>query len=409
MAQSLGLTAYRALARRSPLVAQNFDQARPEGELVWFHAGEKDNSLPLEDLALRLGTLRPNVSLLVTYPEGSDLPPPQDRGKVALFQLPLPSEHPQAVEDFLSHWRPDLCLWAWGGLRPNLILGAAEAGCTMIMADAESSGFDGRRDRWLPDLTRRVLSRFDLAFARSAAGRKRLMQLGLSGDRIEIAAPLLAGGQPLDCVESDLEELTQSLAGRAVWFATRVLPKEVSIVLSAHDKALRLSHRLLLVINPALASQSAAIAARATDLNMPHASWSDGQFPEDSTQVLIAEDPADRGLFFRLAPVSFLGSSLIAGEKGCDPFDAATLGSAVLYGPKVGNHLGSYSRLAAAGAARIVNDESALGTAVTRLIAPDQAATMAHAGWDVISQGAEVADRVLEALQDRLDQRIGRA
>jgi 3-deoxy-D-manno-octulosonic-acid transferase len=34
---------------------------------------------------------------------------------------------------------------------------------------------------------------------------------------------------------------------------------------------------------------------------------------------------------------------------------------------------------------------------------------MAHAGWDVISQGAEVADRIQEAVQEALDQRAAEA
>ena len=120
---------------------------------------------------------------------------------------------------------------------------------------------------------------------------------------------------------------------------------------------------------------------------------------------MVTDDPGDRGLFFRVAPVSFLGSSLVQGNGGCDPLDAAALGSAVLYGPKVRHFMASYTRLAAAGAARIVNDADALGTAVSRLIAPDQAATMAHAGWDVISQGAALTDRVVDLVQDALDQR----
>ncbi|MFC6641884.1 hypothetical protein [Sulfitobacter profundi] len=41
------------------------------------------------------------------------------------------------------------------------------------------------------------------------------------------------------------------------------------------------------------------------------------------------------------------------------------------------------------------------------MIAPDQAATMAHAGWDVISEGAELADRVIELIQDSLDDHAG--
>ena len=83
------------------------------------------------------------------------------------------------------------------------------------------------------------------------------------------------------------------------------------------------------------------------------------------------------------------------------------MGAAILYGPKVRHFLPSYTRLAAAGAARIVNDAEGLGTAVSRLIAPDHAATMAHAGWDVISRGAVLVDQISEMVQDALDQSMG--
>ena len=191
-----------------------------------------------------------------------------------------------------------------------------------------------------------------------------------------------------------------------MWFAAQVLPSEVPTVLSAHEKAMRLSHRLLLILNPASQSHADTCARLATERNMNTLRWDAGEFPDDGTQVLISEDPADRGLFYRIAPVSFLGSTLVSGGEGCDPFDAASLGSAILYGPKVRHYLPSYSRLAAAGAARIVNDTDALGTAVSRLIAPDQAAAMAHAGWDVISQGAENTDKVIDLIQSELDAQV---
>ena len=108
-----------------------------------------------------------------------------------------------------------------------------------------------------------------------------------------------------------------------------------------------------------------------------------------------------------MAPVSFLGGSLVAGREGVDPLEAAALGSAVLYGPRVGRHLQSYSRLASAGAARIINDSAALGMAVSRLVAPDQSAIMAHAGWDVVSEGAALTDRITDLVQDTLDTQFG--
>lgn len=406
MARSLGLTAYRALAGRKDASGTSPNVPRPMGELVWMHAAEAGNLIAIYDLAARLCTARPGLNVLITQAEGderSTLPPHAEH--IILLQ-PVPGEHPDAVRDFLDHWVPDLCLWIWGALRPNLVLETKARGCSMILVDADKKGFDGRRDRWLPDLTGELLGNFSNVLARSAAAKNRLGQLGLARDDIEVTSALQAGGQALACVDSDLADLSEALNARPVWFAAKVQPAEVPIVLRAHRNASRLSHRLLLILNPAETDQATKVADQAAEDGFDVIHWEESGAPDDTTQVIVAEDSRDRGLFFRVAPVSFLGSSLVSGPAACDPFEAAALGSAVLYGPKVRYYLPSYSRLAAAGAARIVNDATALGTAVTRLIAPDQAATMAHAGWDVISNGAELTDKVTDLVQDALDLRL---
>lgn len=401
MARSLGLAAYRAMARRGSVEIAPPDVARPKGELAWIHAAEPGNLLAVQDLARRLSSMRTDLSVMITHPD-CDAPKPDQ----PLIQVAPPAEHPDAVKAFLDHWQPDCCIWAWGDLRPNLVLDTAARGCPMFLIDADAQGFDGRRDRWMPDVTTRLLTQFGTVLARSEAGAWRLVQLGLARRQIEVTSPLVAGGQALGCADSDLTDLSAAIGGRPVWFAAKVALREVPVVLSAHRQATRMSHRLLLILLPADPAETAEMLALAQARDFTCVTWSDGIFPDESTQVMISEEPADRGLFFRLAPVSFLGSSLIPDHGGCDPFEAAALGSAVLYGPKVRTFMPFYSRLAAAGAARIVNDADALGTAVSRLIAPDQAAAMAHAGWDVISQGAALTDRVIDLVQDALDTRV---
>lgn len=405
MKRSLGLTAYRALARRSAVTTGGPTVARPAGELVWIHAGEPGNLIAVKDLAARLCAMRDGLHVMITLPEG-EAPPSTGYSDAALILQSVPGEHPDGVTAFLDHWQPDSCIWVWGALRPNAILEVAVRRCPLFLIDVDTRGFDGRRDRWLPDVTRRLLLQFTCVLARSGAGARRLAQLGLPKENVQVTSPLVAGGQALPCLDSDLAELSSAVAGRPMWFATRVLPEEVAIVLSAHARALRLSHRLLLILHPADPAQTQTVMEQCKARGHVVVDWSEGAYPDDSTQVMVTEDPEERGLFFRMAPVSFIGSSLRQVEDGCDPFEAAALGSAVLYGPKVRHFMPSYTRLAAAGAARIVNDADALGTAVSRLIAPDQAAAMAHAGWDVISQGAALTDKVIDLVQDALDKRV---
>lgn len=408
---SLGLTAYRALSRHTRKLPEGAPLlARPSGELVWIHAGEPGNLLAVQDFAMRLIMARDGLQVLITLPdqERAQRPAPA-RNDPSLTQITGPSEHPAEVSAFLDHWQPDSCIWIWGGLRPNLVLETANRGCPMFLIDADARGFDGRRDRWLPALARRLLSKFDTVFARSAADCKRLSRLDLPPETLHETGPLLAGGQVLPCVDSDLNDLSAAMGGRPAWFAACVSKKEIGVVLGAHKQALRLSHRLMLILQPDDPAMLPELLQQAANRNMTTAQWDDGQFPDDTTQLLVSSHAAERGLFFRLAPVSFLGGTLIQGGSGrCDPLEAASLGSAILYGPRLRQFMPSYSRLAAAGAARIVNDMDALGTAVSRLIAPDQAATMAHAGWDVISQGAELTDRIIDLVQDALDRELSR-
>jgi 3-deoxy-D-manno-octulosonic-acid transferase len=217
-------------------------QQRPEGELVWIHAGEPENLLAVQDLAGRLTQSRPGSSVLITLARHAATPARVDAN---VHQIAVPNEHPASISAFLDHWHPDTCIWVWGGLRPNLVIEAASRKCPMFLIDADVQGFDKTRSRWMPDLTRRILSHFDVVLARSAAGKKKLMQLGLDAADIEQTASLTSGGQVLPVIEQDLPDLSAAMGGRPAWFAAQISEQETDIVLSAHMQALRLSHRLL--------------------------------------------------------------------------------------------------------------------------------------------------------------------
>jgi len=356
----------------------------------------------MQDVARRLKTLRPGLHALITFGEFTQTEAEMlPRG--ADWVCPVMQDAPNYTRAFLTHWRPDICVWTGGYFLPNLLVSAREQGMPMLLVDADEDGVRSSAGRWIPTLSGKSLSCFDYIFASGPATAERLIRKGIALSKVKVSAPLQISSNPPAVNEEHVDETVQMLAGRLVWLAAHIQADEIDTVLDAHVQAARLSHRLLLVLTPGPGTSAEQLkdAVRARDLRW--VSWDDGEEPDDFCQVVLTEGGAEMGHWYRVAPVTFLGSSLAAGHGGSDPYDAAALGSAILYGPNVREHLTVYSRLASAGAARIVKDAEGLGVGVMRLIAPDNAASMALSAWEVVSEGAEITDQLLDLIQDYLD------
>lgn len=386
-------------ARSGPVLPDN--PPRPSGELIWLHVTGIDRRSALLRLGQRLAEVRPGLSLL--YTAGPAVPPPARLRGAAVWQALPPDVGAAEAERFVQHWAPDCCLWSGGAPRAALLAAASNAGVPLFLVDAAEDDLQAGGLTWLPPLRRDAYGRFDVALARDESAARRLRRLGMQSDRISVIGRLQEGSGPLPCDEAEFEALSGLLATRPVWLAAMTQPAEVPRVLQAHLAALRLAHRLLLILVPDSPADGDAAAADIATVGLLAARRSAGETPDDSTQVCLADTRGEMGLWYRLAPVTFMASSLEPGHGGRDPYEAAALGSAVIYGPNVGHHLDAYTRLVAGDAARMAGDGASLSAALSCLIAPDRAATMAHAGWTIVSAGAEVTDRITDLVLDTLD------
>ena len=400
MANSLSLSAYLAYARRGSNGHDAPSIPRPKGAVIWAHAVDAGRADALVQLAERLAAQRPGLHMVLTTPE--DSAPVNRHGKSIILQ-PLPDDTIAAAEAFLNHWQPALCLWTGGDLLPALLSCADKADVPLYLVDAEETLLTRRSWRWFPDMPRALLGLFTQVMARDEATARMLRRYGLGDEDIAITGPFREGTISLPYNESDREDLAGLLRGRPVWLAAMAKPDELPIILDAHRQVSRQAHRSLLIIVPDDETDSPAFKAAITQGGWRHVQWSEGALPEETTQVLLADTHGEMGLWYRIAQITLMGSSLIPGQWGRDPNEPAAHGSAILYGPNVRRYLSSYSRYAEAGAARIVKDADSLAAAVLSLIPPDQAAAMAHAAWDVASEGAGVTDQILDLVQDTLD------
>lgn len=396
---SLSLTAYRALAKGTKLPQSDPYPERPDGPLIWGVAHDDASARALIYLVERLRQLRGPCTLLITFVEKM----PRIKAPKNVFCHTLPVDTTDTARRFLNHWKPDLCLWLGGELRPALIAEAKNRNLPMSLLTAEVTLLDQSIWRWLPSLARETLEAFHTLTACDEPSQRTLRRMDGARRGIAVDEPLQVSVIPPSVNESVFDGISEDLNERPVWLAVHVQEDELKDVLKAHRASLKITHRLALVLVAASFPVSLEARSLLKSQGWRVCHWEDGDPIEENTQVILVEEPEELGLWYRVAPFCFLGSSLRAGHGGCDPYLPATLGSAIIYGPNVGDHMSSFSRLAAAGAARIVKDASSLARAIENLLAADQAAVMAHAAWVAISTGAEATDAAIEDIQLRLD------
>ena len=395
MTPSLSLGLYLLFAAGGPAPAVRRPD-RPAGPLIWLHAASPDQADAVTQIARRIARAGGPVQLLLTFgfpseSNGLDLPP-------TTLTDAAPVDRRRAVQDFLVHWRPDAALIAGTRFPPALVAEIHAAGVPLY--GVFSGGASGRLpySPWKRSLLGAVVARFTVVLAPDETLAARLAAPAGPGPQVEAGGPVEDVTDPLPATEAEREALATLLRARPVWLAMSVPEDELQAVIAAHTLAMRHAHRMLLIcvprdigatdrFNAAFAAEGWEVAQRARD-----------EEPLAEVQVLIADGETELGLWYRLAPVTFMGGTLGNSGAGRSPMEPAALGSAVVCGPNPGPHTAAYGRLAAARASRLVRDSAALAAAVADLIAPDRAAQLAHNAWTASSGGAEVADRIARSL-----------
>ena len=352
------------------------------------------DALALADLADRLAETVPEVEIMHLAETDAPTPP-------ALVAVAAPQEAGRRnVPRWLADLAPDLVLWCGEILPGELLSAVADGNMPVIGVDVPAPRGPGWRMR---RRVRAALAGFDRVLARNAVAAQALRQLGPPGLRVEVAGPLAAPPEPPPCNATERDDLARSLQARPVWLAAAPAAAELPHVLAAHRHALRGAHRLLLILMPREAEEGAALAAALRADSWLVARRAADETPVESVEIYLADGGAEEaGLWYRLAPVTFLGGTLAPeSDAGGDAAAAAALGSAIVAG-RAGGSDALLQRLEAAGGLLRVPRPEALGAAVAQLLDPGRAAQIAHAAWDVTSAGAAGQDRVVAAIRASL-------
>lgn len=395
MARSLSIAAYLAnlgVADRS--FGPNEHPPRPAGTIIWARCSAPDQLTIVETLGRKLAEDGDPIQIIATlhnwHKIRSNRALPEPQGK-------------ETIRGFLDHWQPSMVIWVRGDLDLVMLDEIRSTRIPSILVDANGEGLDNVAGGWVPGAMRSVLAQFEAILTIDRGAAERLIRAGAPADTVLIAGAMEDSDPALPCDEEERQEIAKAIGTRPVWLAAAAQLSEWPDLCLAHQDASRRAHRLLLIIAPADSRQAHDFADMMRGQYLSVALRSEEPDPEETTQVYVVDTDEELGLWYRIAPITYLGGSLHGG--GCrDPFEATALGSAVLYGPQVAPHQKHAARLNAAGASRLIRSTNDLGAVVETLLSPDITAEIAHAAWDVTSRGADVTNRIAVYIQARLEE-----
>jgi len=374
---------------------------RPAGPLIWVHAASVGESLSILPLVSRLREEVSSPRILVTTGTVTSGKLMAERLPEGAFHQFSPVDLPTAATRFLDHWRPDLVLWVESEFWPNLLSEFRARELPAVLVNARLSDRSFRGWRRLAGFAAEVLASFRLSLTQSEEMADRLRSLG--GTNIECVGNLKYAAEPLPANIDSLAVVQGDLGSRPCWLAASVHPGEEQMTAGVHRWLKDRYPDLLTLLVPRHPALGVKMAASLHAEGLSIARRAAGDTITSETDVYLADTLGELGLFYRLAPIVFIGGSLVP-HGGQNLLEPARLDCAILHGPHVENFAHIAKTLAMAEAAQQVADADELATAVDSLLRdPERGLCMAAAAKQVAEGEADVLDRTLEKLRPFLE------
>ena len=421
VAQPLWALSLRRRVQRGKEDASRLDERygrspvpRPAGTVLWLHALGIGEAGAMLSLIRGVRAQRPGTTVLLTTNTRT--------GADGLARLGLPDgvihtyapiDTPAAVTRFLDHWRPDAFVLAELDLWPLMLchLSARQIPMAIVNARLTDRRFAGRMR--VRSLFASLFPLFRTILVQDRTTADRMVALGGRTGQVGVAGLLKAAADPLPDRPEDRAALEPAVQQRPVWLAASTEAREHAAVLAAQAQILRHHPQALLILAPRQPKDADAAAEMAlSTFGQPARRRSKGQSPTTDSPVFLADSMGEMGLWYRLAPVTFVGHSLdLPGDRpltGKNPFEAALLGSVVVHGPCTGNFAESYQALSEAGASVAIDDPEAMAKAVMALWAnPADRVARITAANEVLDAARGALPITLEAVLGLLDEARG--
>jgi 3-deoxy-D-manno-octulosonic-acid transferase len=357
---------------RLPERMGNPTRSRPPGKLIWIHAASVGESLSILSLLDEI-LAKSDCHALVTTGTRTSAALMAQRLPERAFHQYIPLDHPIWVRRFMNYWKPDFAMFVEGELWPNLLMALRSRRVPAVLVNATLSNKSARRWRFVRSLLKRMLNSFERVLAATKEDEVRFQRLGIT--HAQAVGHLKFAAAPLHADDAELAKLRAAIGARPVWLAASTHKGEEEIAASIHQQLAPRIPGLLTIIAPRHPDRCAEVTNIIAAYDLSFRTRGSGSLPMADDDIFVVDTLGEMGLFFRAAPVTFLGGSLvpIGGHNVVEPMQ---LGSVLIVGPHMESLRDITLRLLAKNAMSQVVNPDELVLAVQKLLTDKAARDM---------------------------------
>lgn len=372
---------------------------RPEGVLVWLHGASVGESMVALSVSEAMRAVRPDLKFLFTSGTKTSADIVGARLQDGDFHRYLPVDTPRAVKNFIAGWRPDVCVLVEGEIWPNLLLAARAAGIKTALINARMTQSTIQKWKKQKAAANYLFDAFDLVLpaderTKEGLGLLRSLPIGPVGN-------LKLAGAPPKTDLTELKHLQQMIGPRPIWLAASTHDGEDATLIMAHTALQAGAPDALLILAPRHIERTNDIEVDCRLSGIVPVRRSLGSVPTQNDPIWLWDTMGELALAMKLAPVTFMGGSLVEGVGGHNPVEPAQIGSAIISGACVHNFDDLYTELENAGGARIIDNPMSdlIAMSVAGLLGnEEQRSKEVTLAQNVVAQGAGAMRTTINAL-----------
>ena len=338
---------------------------RPEGKLIWFHGASVGESLSMLPLINKLLENYPDAHIMVTTGTVTSAEVMGKRLPERAFHQYIPIDNPKFVTRFIKHWHPDLVLWFESDLWPALLSGIKRKNIPLILVNGRISNKSFKRWQQFDFISKELLGCFTYCLGQSEEDAYRLRVLGAK-DSMCLGNLKYAGINPP--VDADKKaEILEQIEGRPLWAVSSTHSDEELKIGKFLKRVIEKVPGLMTIIAPRHPNRGPEIQEQLNELGLKTALRSKGEKISKTTDVYIADTIGEVGIWYDMAPIVFIGGSLIP-HGGQNFMEPSRFRDAVLVGPHMHNFTDAMNRAKKADAVIQVNDVVELEESLLQLL-----------------------------------------